>query len=264
MQPPNTFFDGRRWVSWDGRYYWDGQTWRPKQGSARPWIIAGVAGGLVVLVLLGAVTVFTFLGIGRLGGTAQTKSVQVASAPDAATPASGAVPWSAPPDPMGLAAQAGLTPTSGETLSYHVHAHLDVFVNGRQVTVPAAIGIDTGAPGVQSFSGSSGTAYGLTSRCPRPCISPLHTHDASGMIHIEAPGQRTFRMSQFFTEWGVRLDAGCAGGYCAPASRVQLLVDGKAVTGDPAQATLTPYSEIALVIGSAPARVPASYDFSGL
>ena len=47
---------------------------------------------------------------------------------------------------MGLSQKAGLTPEPAERLQYHVHAHLDVFVNGTRVPVPAGIGIDTDQP----------------------------------------------------------------------------------------------------------------------
>ena len=46
----------------------------------------------------------------------------------------------------------------------HIHEHLDVYVAGRRVTVPAGIGIDVAG----SF------------------ISPMHTHDETGVIHVES------------------------------------------------------------------------------
>lgn len=49
---------------------------------------------------------------------------------------------------MGLAADAGLTPTDQEYLDTHTHAHLDVFVDGTAVEVPAGIGIELSAEGV--------------------------------------------------------------------------------------------------------------------
>lgn len=67
----------------------------------------------------------------------------------------------------------------------HFHAHLGVFVNGKTVAVPAGIGID----------GRGGA------------ISPLHIHNASGVIHIESPTQSAFTLAQFFSEWNVTLTA---------------------------------------------------------
>jgi hypothetical protein len=59
--------------------------------------------------------------------------------------------WPAPPPDrvIELATAAGLVPETAERLTYHVHAHLDVFVNGRRQTVPAGIGIVTTDPAVR-------------------------------------------------------------------------------------------------------------------
>src|SRR4051794_30403881 len=66
-------------------------------------------------------------------GTSTATSIVVAVKP----PATGAAPWPAPPDPMGLAAKAGLAGEPVERLQYHVHSHLDVFINGQRTEVPA-------------------------------------------------------------------------------------------------------------------------------
>src|SRR3989304_3495456 len=34
------------------------------------------------------------------------------------------------------------------------------------------------------------------------CIFWLHTHDSTGLLHIEAPEQRAFTLGQFFAIWG--------------------------------------------------------------
>lgn len=51
-----------------------------------------------------------------------------------------------------------------ETVSYHVHAHLTILVKGKPVGMPRGIG-----------AGSTN------------CLYWLHTHDDTGVIHIEAP-----------------------------------------------------------------------------
>src|SRR5438132_7158269 len=78
----------------------------------------------------------------------------------------------------------------------HIHQHLDIFVNGKPVTVPADIGINY----IAKF------------------ISPLHTHDAAGIIHVESDEVRDFTLGQFFDVWGVRFTKDCIGGYCAKDS----------------------------------------------
>ena len=199
------------------------------------------------------------------GGGGATVS-PVSSAPPAPAPATGAAPWALPSDPMKLVQQAGLIPQTAESFQYHVHAHLDVFVNGQPMAVPGGIGIDTTDPAVRRFTldGAPGYGWKSSSPCPRVCISPLHTHDVRGVIHIEAPASLTqtlFTLGRLFKEWGVRLDRSCVGGYCSPAAAVSYYVDGKPYTGDPATMLLTDHEEIAIVIGSPPQRIPASFAF---
>src|SRR5436309_12821748 len=97
--------------------------------------------------------------------------------------AGGGPSWPAPPNPLALTRKAGLTPETHEFVFLHVHAHLDVFVNGRAVTVPAAIGINIHDPAVKRIAEPNGSfAYGgINPPCAHPCISPLHTHDTSGI-----------------------------------------------------------------------------------
>jgi hypothetical protein len=63
-------------------------------------------------------------------------------------------------------------------VSIHSHPQLAIFINDVRVTIPAQIGISAG------------------------CLRPLHTHDASGMIHIETDVNRTYTLKDFFLIWG--------------------------------------------------------------
>jgi hypothetical protein len=187
--------------------------------------------------------------------------VDTEEAPAAPTPAAGAVPWPAPPDPLERTVQAGLTPTTREFLQVHRHAHLDVFVNGEPVTVPAGVGIDITDPAVKTTPSEAGDTYGGIDRCDDPCISPLHTHDLSGVLHTESTQTRLNTLGEFFTEWGVELDGRCVGGYCAPEAGIQVFVNGDRFEGDPASIQLADQTEIAIVIGSLPEPIPTSFDF---
>ena len=182
----------------------------------------------------------------------------------APTPSSGGAPWPAPPNPLELARKAGLTPEPEEQLLYHVHAHLDVFVNGEPVSVPAGIGIDIHDPAVHSAPLPDGTtAYGgISTPCAQPCISPLHTHDVTGILHTESATPTANTLGQFFIEWAVPLTNTCVGGYCQPASPIAIYVNGQLVTGDPRSIALLDHTEIAIVIGRPPAQVPATADWS--
>jgi hypothetical protein len=128
---------------------------------------------------------------------------------------------------------------SGSRRVCGIHAHLDLIVNGQPVTVRADIGIDQ----------DGGR------------ISPLHTHDTSGVIHVESPTRAQFSLAQFFTEWQVALTATQLGGLRASDASGQLhaFVNGRPVAGNPGAITLAGHDEIALVYGPVPPRVPSTY-----
>jgi hypothetical protein len=171
--------------------------------------------------------------------------------------------WPAPSDPMERTVAAGLEPQTVEHLVHHVHAHLSIFVDGVPVLVPAGIGIDTTSPDVMEFDDPVlGHGYGGISGCAMPCISPLHTHFGTGVLHTESDIAVNNRLGQFFTEWGVRLDADCVGDFCEPATPIEVYLDGEPYTGDPAAIELTNHLVIAIVIGTPPPEIPATYDFS--
>lgn len=166
--------------------------------------------------------------------------------------------WPAPPNALQLTVAAGLKPEPFETLIHHVHSHLDVFVNGAAVRVPAGIGINIHDPGVQSSPVADGTTgYGGIKRCAQPCISPLHTHDDSGILHTESPSPVPHRLGQFFIEWGIRLTRSCVGTFCRPTS-IKIFVNGQPFAGDPRTIELTNMKEIAVVIGTPPKAIPST------
>jgi hypothetical protein len=166
-----------------------------------------------------------------------------APATASASAATGPPPWPAPADASAGAKAAGLRMGQMEGTALHFHTHLDVLVDGKPVPVPANLGIDQA----------------------RQVLSELHTHDTSGVLHIEAPDtSRRYVLGQLFSEWNVRLDAGHLGGLTADAARtLTAYVDGTPVTGDPARIELRAHREIALVFGAAGAKpqVPSRYAF---
>jgi hypothetical protein len=167
------------------------------------------------------------------------------------------VPWPAPQNPMALTRAAGLVPEVNEHLNFHVHSHLDVFLSGKHVRVPAGIGIDIKDPAVKHGPMPDGsTAYGGIVKCKHVCISPLHTHDDTGVLHTETTKPVPNRLGQFFTEWNVRLSRTCVGSYC---KRVSFYVNGRRYRGDPRAILLADLTEIAIVIGSPPKTIPSAF-----
>ena len=201
------------------------------------------------------------LALAGCGGGGGKKTAPVAPAGPAPTPAKDAAPWPAPADPMKPTRKAGLTPETHEFVFLHVHSHLDVFVNGEPVRVPAGIGIAIHDPAVHHAKLQDGTmAYGgIGPPCVQPCISPLHTHDVYGILHTEAKKNQFNDLGEFFTEWNVRLDNKCVGGYCKPAAPISIYVDGNPYTGNPRQIELENLREIAIVIGTPPAEIPSAF-----
>jgi len=154
-------------------------------------------------------------------------------------------PRPSPADARPYIAAAKLSVLSREQLEVHYHAHVDIIANRNQITVPAGIG----------FVISNGTATGIT---------VLHTHDPSGILHIESASNEAFSLGQAFTEWGVALNANQVGGFKTDRAHVlRTYVNGRRFTGDPATIRLEPHLEIALWYGPSGTkpRVPKSYSF---
>ncbi len=133
-----------------------------------------------------------------------------------------------------------------------VHAHLTLFANGKPRLVPAGIGIWPPL-GPQNYRhGQFGVTQGN-------CFSWLSTHYADGIIHIEAPIQRTLMLGEFFDLWGQPLSRSRVG---AARGAVTAIVNGSVWTGDPRQIPLLKHSQIQLEVGK-PLVAPESVKFPG-
>jgi hypothetical protein len=101
----------------------------------------------------------------------------------------GQPPW--PPEYKHLAErlrQLGLPPGGSE--KFHHHALLHIYVDGLLVPLAANIGLEP--------------AKGLE--------SSLHTHDHTGIIHMEAPAPYNYTLGDFFAVWGVKFGPAQLGG----------------------------------------------------
>jgi hypothetical protein len=137
----------------------------------------------------------------------------------------------------------GIACETSEQLLFHIHAHLQMFVNGQEELVPAGIGI---GPPLQMFGG---IVVGGS------CFSWLHTHDESGIIHIESPVMQTFTLGNFFDIWGQPLSSTQLG----PAQgTVTAFVNGALFNGDPGTIPLAAHTVIQLDIGD-PSIAPQPY-----
>jgi len=80
-------------------------------------------------------------------------------------------------------------------LARHDHVSLSIVVNGRPALIPAEVGMNQ-----QLWNDHSLDRYGPSG------ISPLHTHDTSGTIHIESTAPRDFTVGEFLAVMGIELD----------------------------------------------------------
>jgi hypothetical protein len=128
----------------------------------------------------------------------------------------------------------GIACQTSEQVAYHIHAHLTIYASGARQVVPAGIGI----PGPQQVI--DGFVAG------GKCLYWLHTHDATGVVHIESPVRRGYTLGQFFDVWGRPLSDTQVGG---DTGQVTAFVDGKRFAGDPRSIKLTTHAVIQLDVG---------------
>ena len=101
----------------------------------------------------------------------------------------------------------------------HIHAILHIIIGGKSVTIPANIGINP-----ELYKSHDLDAYGMKN----PSMSPLHTHDSSGVIHVESTEIRPFTLGEFFDVWGVAFSEDCIMDKCSDGTdKVRMYVDGK-------------------------------------
>jgi hypothetical protein len=104
----------------------------------------------------------------------------------------------------------GIPPGGHE--NFHIHAMLHIYVDGLLQPVPKDVGIEAS----KGFETS------------------LHTHDATGIIHMEAPHPYHFTLGDFFAVWGVKLGPAQVGGLTGlGGDRLHFYVNGKPLA-DPA------------------------------
>jgi hypothetical protein len=201
-----------------------------RRRERRRWIITFGATGAVVVAL----------GAGAAWAIESNNKKQQKAADRSA---SAQPPWALPADPIKGANAAGLAIASSEKLTQHIHAHVDVYVNGQKQTVPANLGIAT--------DGSQ--------------LAEMHTHDNTGVIHIESPSKtKKFTLGEVFTEWNVKLTPTQLGGLKADATHpLTVYLNGKPQTGDPTTVQLAAHAEVAVVYGAKNSvKVPSSYTFA--
>jgi hypothetical protein len=156
-----------------------------------------------------------------------------------------------PATPTAVAARrpiAGLACSTGLAQRYGIH--IELFVNGLVVLLPAGIGI---APPWQ----------GAPPDVPAgACTYPLRTVDPTGVVEVAEAG-RAVTLGDLFAIWGQPLSpAGFGPWRVSSGEQLGVFLDGEPFAGDPRTLPLRRHAEIVLEVGS-PRVVPhARYRFA--
>lgn len=124
---------------------------------------------------------------------------------------------------------------------FHEHAHLSVFLNGEALAVPNHVGIVALSP-------------------TEECQYQLHTHNATGMLHMHAETPTSFTLGQFFAIWGEPLERDNVAGLMDMPVVVYITDDGadsaSVYEGELGAIELISHREITFQIGTEITEIP--------
>jgi hypothetical protein len=134
----------------------------------------------------------------------------------------------------------GIPCETTEQAVLHIHSHLSIFNNGTPIEIPPYVGM---------------AAMGQTG-----CLYWIHTHDATGIIHVEAgsdeaPNGGPYTLGMFFDIWGEPLGPLQVGPF---KGQVTAFVNGTRYVGSLAQIPLRAHQDITLEVGT-PIVPPPNY-----
>ena len=134
----------------------------------------------------------------------------------------------------------GIKCDTSEHFNFHYHAHLDIVINGMSYVIPAGIGIH-----------------------PPHCIYWLHTHDISGIIHVESPDNRTFTLGEFFDIWKMKFNNTQLFEYKVgdDDKKLSVYVNGTLMDNQYRDVPIHNHDVIAIIYGNPPAEIPSTYEF---
>ena len=138
---------------------------------------------------------------------------------------------------------AGISCDRMEGQRLHIHQHLVIFDHGNEVPIPANVG----------------------QRPAASCLYWVHTHTPDGIIHIEAPRDRTFTLGDFFQIWGQPLSrTEAASAHARKRSALRVWVNGKRYTANPAAIKLDAHTDIVIEAGPPFPKPPSFTSWNGL
>jgi hypothetical protein len=194
--------------------------------------IGAAAGGLAIIAVV--VVVIVLAGGGSGGGSSSGLTSHKDSVPASAqlalvdTPP----PWKPNYTQLQQRVKAMGLPGFNET-TFHIHAWLHIYDDGKPVPVPANIGVDQAAQ----------------------FLSPIHTHPVApenpeGIIHMEADQQYDFTLGQFINVWGIKFSDNQIGSLKSkgPDQQLQVYLNGQIVK-DPVNVVMHEHDNIVIGYG---------------
>lgn len=205
----------------------------------------------------------------RNGSTDMVNPCQILTPKNYVAPAPRSIvaPWTIPSvDVVSGMQRAGVYPNDYNLPAVpngHTHSHLDIFINGQSVVVPAGIGM------VEPVELFSNFFYSPVE------TARIHTHNTTGIIHLEndSPPFQSYTLGQLFDIWQVKFNQNQIGAYCTVSQQddpnclpdrktLNVYINGNLYTGDPRQVIMNNLYEIAIVYGAAPSSgIPNCYSW---
>jgi hypothetical protein len=132
----------------------------------------------------------------------------------------------------------GVVCAAGMVETYHVHAHIAIYKDGQMLALPSHIGI------------------------PASCNYETHTHDNTGIVHMETPAVKDFTLGKFFDLWGEPLTLTNVAGVQGPVvAYINDNGDVRRYMGALGDIELTSHRAITLQVGTSIPALPV-YNWS--
>ena len=130
--------------------------------------------------------------------------------------------------------------------NYHIHALIGIYNNGTLMALPAGVGMQNPQPPTNGFVDVAS------------CFYHLHTHDQSGIVHIEDPNPANmpisasmYTLKTFLDTWGITADANHFGPFQGP---VRVFTSGQVSRANSNGGTVT--ADTLTYYGNDPTSVP--------
>lgn len=121
--------------------------------------------------------------------------------------------------------------------NYHIHVFVGIYYNGQEIALPTATGM--AHPTLDSNYDD------MTTSGFYPCVYFTHTHDSTGVVHIESdnggvaetvPNDSKYTLGQYFAVWGITVycptGSGCVGQFGPYNGPMEIFTSGQQFRGD--------------------------------